>query len=207
MQRKKINENTLKVIETLLYISLIVTLIALPKYLITDITNNFYFPIFIDVLLIISITIVIWKRFLNAYFKKEMPNKNLQVTFVILALICLLTSFNSYLNTYRQIEHNYKQTEYNEYIFHHTSERVKNVTIHKEESDSGLNKYYVSFAEGMKYEVDSKVYYIIKGGFDNGDLEDDISYTVPEKYDLTIGFLLNNERVKTKITGADITWY
>jgi len=204
LQRKKINENTLKVIETLLYISSIVTLIALPKYLVTDITDNFYFPIFINVLLIISITIVIWKRFLNAYLKKEMPNKNLQVAFVILALICLLTSFNSYLNTYRQIEHNYRQTEYNDYIFHHTSERVKNVTIHKEESDSGLNKYYVSFPEGTKYEVNSEVYHIIKGGFGNGNLEDDINYKVPENFDLSIEFLLNEQRIKTKIISADI---
>lgn len=211
MRKEKKQENILKVIEALLFICLIVTLIKLPKILNNGVTmssinsryeeifSNFYLPIFIDVLLIISIVIVLWKSIVNTYFKKEKPNKSLHITFTILALLTLVVTFNSYRTTYRELE------DYN-YLVYHTQEEVKNVTLHIEELKGDSPKYFVVFAEGAEYEVSKNIYYSIKRGFNNGSLDEDVSYAVPSHYSLVIEFLTNGAGMKTEILSAKINY-
>lgn len=199
----------------MLFIGLIAALIELPKVLNAGVTmnsdnqgyrqilSNFYLPIFIDVLLIVSIIIVIWKSFLNHYFKKEKPNKTLKITFIILALSTLIVTFNSYCTTYRELEN------YN-HLVHHISEEVKNVTLYKEETKGNSYKYFVTLAEGVKYEVSGDIYYSIRDGFKDELLEEGVSYVVPSDYHLTIEFFRDGTGLKTKILSAKVekqlTW-
>lgn len=208
-------KNMFKAIEAMLFIAIIAALIRLPKILnhgvtmnsdnrgYTAILSNFYLPIFMDLLLIASIIIVIWKSFLNNYFEKEKPDKTLRITFIILALSTLIVTFSSYSTTYRELE------SYN-HLVHHISEEVKNVTLYAEETKWDSYKYFVMLAEGVKYEVSGDIYYSIKDGFNDERLQEGESYEVPSNYHLTIEFFRDDTGLKTKILSAKVekqfTW-